>query len=499
MLIAQHDKRDRTTTVGMDQRLMDERNAHPLEYLLTLERRKWWVVVPAALCTAAGIAVAQLWPATYKTTATLAVQAPAVTPDLVADRAGLDLTERLRALSQQLRSRTVLERVVREEVLAGDRPLEDAVQELRGRITIEPMKPIARTEGMTDLNAFDIVFRDRTAERAQRVANRLVTVFVDEHSRSRAVQAEDTTEFLAVQLRASQERIATLEKQLRAVKEAHMGKLPEQAATNIQALGTLRQQLDTTSNSFQYERDRLAFIERQLQMMRQGSASASGSPAAPSAQQQRVTDLQRSLAAARSKYTARHPEVQALEQELETARAQAAALKNQPESSRQEQLASDPVYQQLTSDRSLAQARIRNLQRTETTLRSDIMRYQQRVDAAPMVEQELAATQREYDLERENYKKLSERHSAAQMQAQVAQQRGGERFSVLNHADLPDSPESPNRLLILLVAVGVGLAMGGAAAFGREYLDPVVRDARSLQHDFDLPVLAEIPRIRDVA
>ena len=477
---------------------MDERPSHPVEYLHILKRRKWWAIVPALLCIAAGIAVAELWPPTYRTVVTLAIQAPAVTPDLVADRAVLNNVERLRALSQQLRSPSVLERVIEEEGLAGDGPIDATVQDMHARITIEPMKPIARTEGMADLNAFDVVYRDGLPERAQRVANRLATVFVDVHSRSRAVQAEDTTEFLSAQMNASQDRISTLEKQLRKVKEAHMGRLPEQAAANLQTLTSIRQQLDATSNNLRYEQDRLTFIERQLQAMRQGQFSApAGSSSAALSPQQRVTALQRELAAARSKYTDRHPEVQALEEELKTARAEAAALRDQPASSREEQLGGDPVYQQLTADRNLAQARIRNLQRSEAQLRSDIMRYQQRVEAAPMVEQELASTQREYDFERENYKKLSERHAAAQMQSQVAQQRGGEQFSVLNRAYLPESPESPNRLRILLLAIGLGLVLGVGAAFGRDYLDPAVRDAEALQHEFDLPVLAEIPRIRD--
>jgi succinoglycan biosynthesis transport protein ExoP len=479
---------------------MSQSYSQPLDYVWVLGRRKWWFTIPALLCIAGGMAAAQLWPPTYKTVATVAVQAPAVTPDLVAQRAVLNTEDRLRALTQQLRSPTVLERVVREETLAVDRPVEAVMQELRGRINVEPMKPITRTEGVADLNAFDIVYRDGTPERTQRVANRLAAVFVDEHSRSRAVQAEDTTEFLRTQLQSSQERITNLEQQLRRVKELHMGRLPEQTEANLQALGAVRQQLDATSNNLRYEQDRLSFIERQIQAMRQGASSApgGGSAAAPSPQQ-RINTLQRDLAAARSKYTEKHPEVLALEDELKIARAEAAALRGQSDSSREEQLGADPVYQQLTSDHSLAQARIRNLQRAEAQLRSDIMRYQQRVEAAPMVEQELAATQREYDLERENYKNLSGRHTAAQMQAQLAEQRGGERFSVLNKAVLPESPESPNRLAILLVALGVGLVLGWAAALGRDYLDNAVRDARSLQNDFDVPVLAEIPRIRDVA
>ena len=35
-------------------------------------------------------------------------------------------------------------------------------------------------------------------------------------------------------------------------------------------------------------------------------------------------------------------------------------------------------------------------------------------------------------------------------------------------------------------------------AFGREYLDRSVHDARGLRDEFELPVLAEIPRIEAV-
>jgi len=153
----------------------------------------------------------------------------------------------------------------------------------------------------------------------------------------------------------------------------------------------------------------------------------------------------------------------------------------------------------VAAERNLTQLRIKALQRAEAQLSGDIGRYQQRVEAAPMVEQELASLQREYDFEKENYKQLSEKHAAALVQEQIARTRGGERFSVLNNAYLPKSPESPNRPRFLLVALALGLALGGASAFGRDFLDRSIRDARTLQDEFEVPVLAEIPRIHDVA
>ncbi len=253
-----------------------------------------------------------------------------------------------------------------------------------------------------------------------------------------------------------------------------------------------------TSNNIRSEQDRVALLDRQLQSIQKGLYAAPAGQAGAASPQQRVLTLQRELAAARAKYTDKHPEVQTLEMELNTARADAAAAKEQPEGSRDEMLAADPMYQGLLAERSMAQLRIQGYRRAEAGLNADILRYRQRVEAAPMVEQELAATTREYELEQAQYTRLSEQYATAQLQETIARTRGGERFSVLNPATLPDSPESPNRAGILLMALGLALALGGGAALGREYLDRSIRDAHALE-DLDLPVLAEIPRIRGAA
>lgn len=273
---------------------MSERTLHPIEYLLILKRRKRWFVIPFVLCTVTGLLLATLLPATYRSRATIGVQAPAVEPGLVSSRALLDRDERIRAVSQQLRSPAVLERVARDEGLVADLPMEEVTQELNARISVETPKPIAQSNGQPELNAFYIVYDDRTPERAQRIANRLAQVFVDEHSRSREMQAEGTSEFLGSQLRASQERIAALEERLRKAKEQYIGRLPEQTQANLQTLAGLRQQLETNGITLRAEQDRLNLLERQMQQMREGAASAPiGSAMAPSSPRQRVIALQR--------------------------------------------------------------------------------------------------------------------------------------------------------------------------------------------------------------
>ena len=63
---------------------------------------------------------------------------------------------------------------------------------------------------------------------------------------------------------------------------------------------------------------------------------------------------------------------------------------------------------------------------------------------------------------------------------------------MLSPATWPREPFKPNVLRILLMAMVAGVFLGGVSAVGREFLDRSVHDARTLQHEYDLPVLGEI-------
>ena len=128
---------------------------------------------------------------------------------------------------------------------------------------------------------------------------------------------------------------------LRAAKENHMGKLPEQTEANLQTLNGVRQQLDNASNNLRSEQDRLTMIDRQLQMIKQGQYAAPTGSSTPSSPSQRVNAIERELAEARNKYNDNHPEIRILQDELKSAKAEVEAAAKQPESARQQQLAGD--------------------------------------------------------------------------------------------------------------------------------------------------------------
>jgi polysaccharide chain length determinant protein (PEP-CTERM system associated) len=485
---------------------MDEPRFDPLDYVSVFNRRKWWFIVPVTLSIIVGAVLVSMLPRWYESHATIGVSSPRVTPTLLGGgNTDAERTARVRALQQQLLSRPVLERVAKLEGLEVQGSVDAAVGRMRSGVRVAPSA--ALTPGSSSLSAdvraqldsYQLTYTDRSAEDAQRILNRLAAVFVEENSKSSDLRAQDTSAFIATQLKASEVRLNTLEAKLRQAKEAYMGRLPEQTNANLQMVGALQRQLESSATSLRGEQDRLTAIERQIEAMEQGAdTGAIGRGAPVMTAQARVITLQSELAEAQLSFTERHPEVIRLKDELATAQKAAEAERQRPPEDRLSTLRISPEYRQLVKDRDAARFRIAELQRQQTTANASIRQYQTRVEMAPRVEQQLVSLQREYDLERGAYTGLTQKHQAALLNEELQRGQGTEHFAVLVPASYPRQPSNPRPMRLLLMALAAGLVIGGAGMMGREYLDRSVHDARGLRDQFELPVLAEIPRIEPV-
>lgn len=476
---------------------MEDTSVHALDYVAVLRRRLWWLVIPTVLAIFVGLALVALLPREYRTSAYVGIAAPGVSPNFVGQQNGLDDEERLRAMTQQLVSPQLLTRVIAEEQLGPTPPSEGALAALRGRISVSLPDPVPGAPERR-VNTFVVSYSDSDPERAQRVANRIAEVFVDESSKSRATRAEDTSAFISAQLQASQSRLADLESSLRKEKESHMGQLPEQTQANLQTLTGLRSQLESNATALRGEQDRLTITERQIEAMKQGAGDVllmARTGDRVESPEGRVGQLEKELAVARTTYTDKHPEIVRLQDELAKARAAVVENRNRPANDRAAQLQADPTYRQLMADREMARLRLRELERSDRDLRSQINSYQARVEAAPRVEQQLVAVQRDYDLERQQYGDLSAKLRAALIAESVERNGRGEQFSLLSRAPLPDRPVKPVPLMVMLLSIAGGLALGAGLGLAREYLDRSVYGVRDLRNAVDLPVLGEIGRI----
>ncbi len=464
-----------------------------LDYRAIVRRRRWTLIVPALAGGLAGVLLVVLLPRTYVASATLAVRTPSLGGPL-APSSPQDQSERIRAVTQELLSEAVIEPVARNEgLLAGGRDADEVVADVRAHTAITlPPRPLATPAGRFEPDTFLVSYTGATPELAARMANGLTRAFVERHSRLREARAEDTSAFLARQLDLSREKLTAAEAALRDTRAEYQGRLPEQALANLQSVSDLRRQSDSHAQALSSERERLTIIDQQIAALQQDAQAAAASAAAEKSSA-RVGDLERQLVDARQQYTARHPEIQRLEAELARVQAEDAAQAAPAIAPTAE---GTPVYRQLMADRENARIRIRDLEGRIGRLDAQTTQYQERLDAAPMVEQRLASVSQAYDFEKAQYQKLAEQYQAALISEDLERGRAREQFVVLYGARLPRYPSSPNIPLVLAFAALAGIACGGALAVARELLDRTVHDGRALEQEFGLPVLAEIPHFQ---
>ena len=250
---------------------------HPLDYVSVLRRRKWWLITPIVLAVIVGVALAILLPRQYKSEAVLGISLPEMSGQVLAEYQRLTAQERTRNLNQVLLSPPVLERVAKEQGLDKTMPLEEAVAMIASGTEVRLPTPDP-TVPAGSVEQFFISFTHREPDVAQRVADKLVEVFVEESSMKRTVRAEQTSMFIHERLQASQARLTDLEARRRVAKEAFMGSLPEQTQANVAIVTGLQQQLTDAVNEYRAEQDRLKYLERENGMVRLVPANAAYEP-----------------------------------------------------------------------------------------------------------------------------------------------------------------------------------------------------------------------------
>src|SRR5687767_6235257 len=86
----------------------------PEDYLEILWRRKWFVIVPFVIITLGTVIGTQFLPNRYRSDAQILIVPQQVPEDYVQSTVTTSLDQRLQAISQQIQSRTRLERIIQD-------------------------------------------------------------------------------------------------------------------------------------------------------------------------------------------------------------------------------------------------------------------------------------------------------------------------------------------------------------------------------------------------
>ncbi len=175
------------------------------------------------------------------------------------------VAERLGAISQQILSRTRLERLIEEFNLYPEERktmiMEDIVDLMRERdINLAVESPRRRRND--DASHFSVSYESpQPAHRPCKSPIVWRACSCNENMQDRASLADSTSQFLQSQLEDAKRRLQESEKRVETFKLLNTGQLPDQQQTNMQMLQVTQTQIQSNEDAIARERDQLSVLE----------------------------------------------------------------------------------------------------------------------------------------------------------------------------------------------------------------------------------------------
>jgi len=468
-------------------------------------RRRWLLIIPFCFSMLAGIYSALTLPRIYAASTLILVQPQRVPTAYVRSIVSTDIESRISTISQQIMSRTNIEKIIDQFKIFSDPKYEkmfreDKIENMRTRISVHVSK------ARRGADAFTIEFKGQKPQMVMRVANTLATYFIDENLKVREAQAIGTSNFLDAEMESIKKVLEQKEKAGREYRQRFMGGLPEQLDTNLRILDRLQENIAKKQEALGEARSRHMLLERQFADDKKLQASAKPTAAGgaiPETQTQDALKLQQHksmLEDLLTKYTDQHPDIirtRKLIRDLEKKTiAQKSSLKpvsNQSQSDPRSGVSEKRNVQELSIEE--VKAEIRKLQDEMSVLKQQVNLYQKRIEEAPKREQELLSLNRDYNNIQSAYNTMLNRKLEAGIAVNMEKKQKGEQFQVLDPAKLPEKPVEPDMKKLFMLFVLAGLGIGAGLTFVLEYLDTSFRDPKEIQTVIGLPTLAMISRI----
>jgi len=479
-------------------------------YLDIVRRRIYWIVLPLLVVLLGGLVHALRTEPIYEAKTLILVQPQEVPTNYVQPIVRRGIEERLRTITQQVTSRTNLEKIITDLDLYPDPNsiMEGKVSSCRKNIMINVGG--GRGGGST----FEIAFRHRNPEKAKDVANALASNFISENLKIRESQALGTSTFLVDELESVKRKLENKEEILAEYQQKYMGAMPEHLNTNLSMLSGMQSQLEQLNGRLQDARNRRLVLQEQIaNQKRMAEQMAAFSPndslgdfgLEGETEAQEISALKQQLAVLKRRYTENHPDVRRVQAEiekLEVLEAESARERKNIDVSKEEDVgaalpdmsafmpsAEDMFKHQMNQ----VNFEIQNITTDIEKVKSRIAVYEKRVEETPQREQELITIRRDYGNLKDLYNSLLNRKLEAEIAVSMEKKQKGEQFRILDPAKRPEIPVEPDLQRIMMMVLALGLGLGGGLAYLRELLDHSYKLPKEAETDLGMPVLVSLP------
>ncbi len=463
-------------------------------------RRHWWVVpVSVVVFGTIGVLLAMVLPKRYTSQTVVLVTRPTVGPKYVDPVSTEDLNHRLSTMQEQILSRSRLEPVIQKFGLykdeVGKAHIEDLVERLRNTISVSALEAMKGTEDRT-LPGFYINVSFNDPQLAQQICAEVTSMFLSQNALATTKQAEGTTSFLSQQLDQAKAALDEQDAKLAKLKKQYMGSLPEEAQSNLSLLMTMNSQLEATTQTLSRSQQDKVLNESILTQQLSTWHSMQTSPGASAETlEQQLGILQDQLTSLESRYTEEHPDVIKTKNQIGELKRRMASTSSKPVETpaAAANAPEPPQIQQLRAKLKQDELSIADLTKRQSQIQEQIRQLQGRIQASPMVEEQVKELSRSYQSAQDFYNELLKKRENSAMATDLAHQQEGEQFRVLDPPSLPIKASFPKKTYF----GGGGLGLGLVAALGILYVliatDRSLYTERDVEISLKLPVLTTVP------
>jgi polysaccharide chain length determinant protein (PEP-CTERM system associated) len=470
-------------------------------------KHRWRGLLVAWVVTIIGSVVVLSVPDKYEASARIYVDTQSILKPLMSGLAVQpNVEQQVMMLSRTLISRPNVEKLIR----MADLDLGDTSKAAQEAL-IENLSKTLEIKNVGRDNIYTLAFRDPSPEKAKKVVQSLVSIFVESSMGTSRKDSDTAKKFIEEQIKTYLTKLEEAETRLKEFKLRNIdlqtadGKdMASQFSAISAQLSQARLELREAENAREAAKKQMDAEKSQSanitsRSLLQESAMSIATPEIDG----RIDAQRRNLDSLLQRFTDQHPDVagaRRLIKELEDLKRKEvqelrkAAMAN-PSSSMSGN--NSLAYQELSRVMATSEVQVAALRARVSEYEARFNRARESMKTAPQVEAEFAQLNRDYEINKKNYNDLVSRRESATMSGELESATGVADFRLIDPPRASAKPVAPNRLLLMPLALIAALAAGLGVTFLLSQIRAVYYDAYAMSESLGLPLLGVVSLVMD--